>query len=115
MARQTWHILRDGESLTVSRRLPVRWDVAGETDVPGARRRLRLAHQIRQDLWRALRRQRGFSPAVEVRRAGPRICVRAGGRIEGPFNRCTLEARIAVLLADDLARARWVRHAGGGV
>ena len=112
MSRGRWHILRDGACLTLARRLPPVFDVAGETRLPDAAR-ARIAHQIRQDMWRALREVRGFSPVVEVRREAGSLAVRAGGRVAGPCNRALLSARIADLLACPSHRARWVRHAGG--
>ena len=109
-----WHILREGAAVTVTRRLPLRWDVAARTVLPPVlppARPLRLAAQVRQDLWRALRRQRGFAPAVAVvpEGAGLRLC--AGGRVDAAHDRAALEARIAALLADPGRRARWLRCA----
>ncbi|MFV0358314.1 hypothetical protein [Tropicimonas sp.] len=106
---ERWHILRDGARLTLARHLPARFDVEARTTLPAARR-LRIASQIRQDLWRAIRSQRGFSPVVEVVRAGGGLTVRAGGRITGAqFNRERIEARIAALLDDPSHRDRWLR------
>ncbi len=110
MARDGWHVLRDAGSVTVTRRLPLRWDVAAQATLPRAGR-LRVAHQVRQDLWRRLRDLRGFAPAVRVTHAGTGLAVQAGGRVEGPFDRAVVEARIADLLADPAARARWLRCA----
>jgi len=112
VARNGWHILRQGASVTVTRRLPVVWDVAAETRLPDAGR-LRVAQQVRQDLWRALRRQRGFAPAVRVARDGAGLSVRAGGRVAAPHDRARLEAGIARLLACRAHRARWVVSARG--
>ena len=67
MSRKRWHILREGDSLTMTRALPVRFDVAAGTTLPGGGR-LRLAMQVRQDLWRALQALRGFAPVVQVTR-----------------------------------------------
>ncbi|MEO0360348.1 MAG: hypothetical protein AAF322_04530, partial [Pseudomonadota bacterium] len=69
--------------------------------------KLRLAHQVRQDVWRALRRLRGFSPAVEVRDAPGGVTVRAGGRVDGPVPPGAAE-RIASVLADERNRRRWL-------
>lgn len=110
MARNTWHILRDDTCLTLARHLPVRFDVSAEAVLPDGGR-LRLARQVRQDLWRRLQGQRGFSPVVEVARKGGSCHVRAGGRIDGRFAKARLEAEIASLLADPKARARWSAHA----
>jgi hypothetical protein len=113
VARNGWHILREGAAVTVSRRVPVVWDVAAETRLPDAGR-LRVAHQVRQDLWRALRRQRGFAPAVRVARDGAGLSVRAGGRVAAPHDRARLEAEIARVLSAPAHRARWRAAAGGG-
>ena len=110
MARNDWHILRDDTCLTLARHLPVRFDVCAETVLPDGGR-LRIARQVRQDLWRRLQAQRGFSPVVEVARDGGACRVRAGGRIEGRFARARIEAEISALLADPEARARWSAHA----
>lgn len=106
-----WHILRDGPRLTLARHLPPRFDVAADTRLPLAGRR-RIASQIRQDLWRALRRQRGFSPVVEVTTEPGGLAVRAGGRIDAAcYDRARIATRIAALLEDRTNRARWVRSA----
>jgi hypothetical protein len=111
VARDRWHILREGDAVTVARRMPLRWDVSAETRLPAARR-LRIAQQVRQDLWRALRGQRGFAPQVRVRECADGLHLRAGGRIHGAHDRKAIEGRIAALLADRDARARWVACAG---
>ena len=114
MSRGRWHVLREGPVLTLTRALPPRFDVVAETRMPMARRG-RLAGQIRQDLWRALRHQRGFSPVVEITGRAGALAVRAGGRVSvRPFDRAGLEARISELLADRACRARWLRCAGRG-
>lgn len=112
MALRGWHIVREGQALTLARRLPVRWDVFGEAAFPPAAP-LRLAQQIRQDLWRALRHLRGFAPAVTVREANGALTVRAGGQVEGACPPATA-ARIAALLADPALRRRWLAHARPG-
>ncbi|WP_116130897.1 hypothetical protein [Tropicimonas sp. IMCC34043] len=113
MSKDRWHILREGPVLVLARHLPVRFDVSATTDLPAAGR-ARLAGQIRQDLWRALQAQRGFSPAVEVTAVASGLRVRAGGRVAaGRFDRAGLEARIAAVLEDPGNRVRWIRSAGG--
>lgn len=109
MARNGWHILREDGALTLARRLPVRFDLAVETRLPPARK-LRIAQQVRQDMWRALRGLRGFAPAVTVREDGSGLRVIAGGQVDGPWPDDT-ELRIAELLASPRNRARWVRWA----
>jgi len=110
-----WHISRHGAALTLSRacplRFPVRWDVAAETLLPWPARSLRLAHLVRQDLWRVLRRQRGFAPIVSVASLCQGTRLRAGGRVAGHHDRARLEGRIAALLEDGATRARWMRGA----
>lgn len=111
-----WHIDRDERAVTLSRRRPVVWDVAVERLLPGqGGGRARLAHMVRQDLWRALRRQRGFAPVVTVSRAPGGLAVRAGGRVDAPHDRRVLEARIADVLDLPSNRARWLRSASNCV
>jgi hypothetical protein len=110
MGRGGWHILRDGDTVTVARRLPVRFDLRATAAFPPAAR-LRLAHQVRQDLWRTLRDLRGFRPVVRVRTDAAGLCITAGGDVAGPFPRAQAEARISALLHDPRTRARWLAHA----
>lgn len=106
-----WHTLREDTGLTVARRMPPRFDVAASAAFPPARKG-RLAHQIRQDLWRMLRHLPGFSPVVRVMEDGPYLTVTAGGRIDGRgFPKAETEARIAALLVSPAHRTRWMRHA----
>lgn len=105
-----WHIDRDAGAVTVSRRVPVRFDLAVEARLPAARSLTRMAQQIRQDLWRGLRDLRGFAPAVRVERRPGGLLVRAGGQVDGPIP-ATARAQIADLLADPVRRARWQRCA----
>lgn len=109
MNRKGWHILRDGDRLTLTRRLPVRFDVQAETVLRDGSR-ARMAQQIRQDLWRQLQNLRGFSPVVELTRKDGQLHVRAGGRVDGAVAP-GLEARIAALLSHPKARARWQAYA----
>lgn len=105
-----WHILREGGVLTLSRHLPPRFDVMAETVLPRANAR-RLAHQVRQDMWRALRNLRGFSPVVRVSDGPDHMTITAGGRVTGNAPAGT-GALIAAVLEAPANRARWVRHAG---
>lgn len=109
-----WHILRDPDGLTLARALPPRFDVRAETVLPMAEP-LRLAHQIRQDIWRALQRVRGFSPVVRVEPQAAGVKVTAGGRVAGAVPP-DAGARIADVLEHPGHRDRWVRFArpGGG-
>ncbi|MEL6521412.1 MAG: hypothetical protein AAFQ66_10635 [Pseudomonadota bacterium] len=110
MGRQTWHVERNGAVLTLARHWPPRFDVEAETSMPDARR-LRLAHQIRQDMWRRLQRVRGFSPVVRVERQGADLIVRAGGRVLAPFDKARINQQLILLLTDPDLRERWSRHA----
>ncbi len=112
VSRARWHILRDEAAVTVCRRLPVRFDVAAEADMPAPRRPVRLAQQVRQDMWRMLQDQRGFLPAVRVTAMGQGVTVRAGGEIAASgFPKARIEAQITDLLASPSHRARWLRYA----
>ncbi|MEQ8898081.1 MAG: hypothetical protein RID23_13415 [Roseovarius sp.] len=110
MARDGWHIVEEAGVLTVARRWPARFDVAVETVLPMVSRR-RLAQQVRQDVWRALRRLKGFSPVVRVAPEAGMLAVTAGGQVDGPVARAQAEARIAGVLADAANRERWIRWA----
>lgn len=110
MARNAWHILKDDQSVTVARRVPARFDVVSEAKLPLGDK-LRVAQQVRQDLWRALQNQTGFSPVVEVRESDGSLSIRAGGQCDRKIARQLIENRIADLLNDAGKRARWVRFA----
>lgn len=109
MRNRGFHTLREAGTVTVTRRLPPRFDVVAEASFPPARKG-RLAHQIRQDLWRALRGQRGFSPVVEVRETASGVHVRAGGQLDTKVTQ-QLSARIGALLHDPAHSKRWMRNA----
>ncbi len=114
MSRDLWHIQKDAQSVTVTRRVPARFDVEAQTHLPLHAMqisKLRVAQQVRQDLWRMLQNQRGFSPVVEVCNVGDALTIRAGGQCDRPVHRETLENRIAELLEDSAKRARWLRFA----
>jgi len=110
MGRSHWHVIEEkgGGALTVARRMPVRFDLAVETVLSGTTGRRRLAHLVRQDLWRALQSLRGFAPAVQVRRDEQSMHVLAGGAVMGRFDRIGYEALIAQVLEDEAKRARWM-------
>ena len=111
MAR-TWHILREDGVLTLCRQAPARLDVSAATVLP-AGDPVRLAHQIRQDMWRAVRNVRGFSPVVRLEQRVGGIAVTAGGQVMGPVAP-GLPARIAAVLENPANRRRWLAHAGRG-
>lgn len=104
-----WHVLEDGMALTLARRLPPRFDLSEERQFPPLRRRA-LAHAIRQDVWRALRHLRGFTPVVRVARNGEGMAVRAGGACDGALP-SVARARLAAVMNCPARRARWMRHA----
>lgn len=109
-----WHIARDGTALTLARPGRARFDLAAVTRLPGGRPAV-LAHEIRKDVWRALRGLRGFSPAVRIEADRGGLAVTAGGAVMGrAWPRSWAEAQLAAVLADPARRARWVAHAGRG-
>ncbi|GAA6200604.1 hypothetical protein [Aquicoccus sp. SU-CL01552] len=110
MSRARWHILREQAALTLTRAVPARFDIGAETVLPMADP-LRLAHQIRQDMWRALQKLRGFSPVVRLEARDGGLLVRAGGRVAAPVPPAAV-ARIAEVLESPANRQRWLRHAG---
>ncbi|MEO9465825.1 hypothetical protein [Sulfitobacter pontiacus] len=109
MTKSSWHILRDDKGLTLARQMPPRFDVQSETVLAKADP-LRLAHQIRQDMWRALQNMRGFSPVVRVETRAEYVKITAGGRVEGRVPTNAAE-QIAEVLENPGNRARWLRHA----
>lgn len=110
MRRNRWHVLEEDGALIVARRVPVRFDLAVETSLPRGGKR-RVAHQVRQDIWRALRHLRGFAPAVRVAEGACGLRVTAGGQVDGAWPRAQAEARIAAVLENPANRARWIRWA----
>ena len=110
MAKQRWHILRDSHGVTLTRRLPVRFDLSSQVVLPNARK-LYLAQQIRQDLWRRLQNLRGFAPVVRIENHVGGVLVTAGGQIDGMVNRNRCEAEIQCLLTDEGLQARWLSQA----
>ncbi|MGI3165080.1 hypothetical protein [Pseudooceanicola sp. 200-1SW] len=113
MAKAGWHRLREEDAVTIARRLPVRFDLAVEARLPCARpvSLTRVAHQVRQDMWRRLQGLRGFSPAVEVRQEAGHLTIRAGGTVAGALP-ATARDTLAELLDSPTHRARWLAHAG---
>ena len=93
--------------------VPVRFDVSAETRLAAAPPG-RIAHQVRQDLWRALRRLRGFAPVVSVTPVEDGLQVVAGGAVAGAIPPGTA-ARIAAVLDHPGNRARWIAHARRGL
>jgi hypothetical protein len=113
MSAKGWHIMRDHDAgLTLARQLPVRFDVSAEALFPVVGR-LRLATQVRQDLWRILQQVRGFTPVIRVQQDGDQLRLTAGGQVSGRAPKDQIERQISDLLASPSHRARWVRNAGG--
>lgn len=113
MARTKWHILTEDGALTLARRLPVRFDLAVQTQLPRCGRR-RLALQIRQDMWRLLQDLRGFAPIVRVEQMAGGLQVTAGGQVDqAPFPKRCSEEKLRQMLSDRNNRSRWLAHAGG--
>ena len=111
MARNGWHILRDETGLTLARHLPVRFDVSVVADLPLCDAG-RLARQVRQDIWRALQRVRGFSPVVRGERLDHAMRVTAGGRLPKYSHVASTKARLDDVLSDPALRTRWLTWAG---
>lgn len=106
-----WDIDRSDDCLTLSRGGRLRFDISAVADFPICARE-RLAHQIRQDLWRALQHIRGLSPIVLIERSSTGLSVKAGGEIHGKtFPADHLNAQIYGVLQDKEKRARWLRFA----
>ncbi len=110
MSRARWHILREEGAVTLARHLPARFDVAATTRLAPVRM-VPLAHQIRQDLWRALQRLRGFSPVVRIVAVPGGLHVIAGGRLDHAGPRAAIEARVQEVLDHAGNRTRWTRWA----
>ncbi len=117
--RTAWHLQRDGAVLVLSRRLPARFDLSAATVLQAGAypvSRGRLAHQIRQDVWRCLQNLRGFRPVVQITHdaAAGALHVIAGGALPtrtASAARSKAETLLADLLADPARRSRWLRHA----
>ncbi|WP_370045022.1 MULTISPECIES: hypothetical protein [Salipiger] len=109
MRRKGWHTHEIEGELILARRWPARFDLSVETRLPPVGRKARLAHQVRQDLWRALQSLRGFSPCVSVREVDGATLLRAGGQLDTSAPRALAEARLAAVLHDDDNRRRWLR------
>ena len=107
-----WHVIRDNGGLTLARHLPVRFDLQAETTLPSGDP-LRLAHQIRQDMWRVLQNLRGFSPVVQVMPCDAGWHITAGGRLLAPATQ-TSRQQVQDVLETGRNRARWMRHAARG-
>jgi hypothetical protein len=111
---QQWHMLRaDDGVLTLSRRLPARFDFAATTVISGGAnlRKGRIATQVRQDMWRVLQSLRGFAPVVQVKVLGDDLEITAGGAVDGRFPKPRSVALVSAVLDCPDRRARWMRSA----
>ncbi len=91
----------------MARHLPARFDVSVVSDLPLCDAG-RLARQVRQDMWRALQRVRGFSPVVRVERFEDVMRVTAGGRLPRSSQSAWVSERLDALLNDPRKRHRWL-------
>ncbi|MFU8882389.1 MAG: hypothetical protein ACNA7Q_08470 [Rhodobacterales bacterium] len=123
--RGAWHLQRQGDVLVLSRRVPARFDLsASALLMTGGRRigRARMAHQLRQDMWRCLQGVRGFWPVVRIEHREDALQVTAGGGLDNVLPQSAksrAEGMLAAVLEDPAHQARWLRHAvvkaaGGG-
>ncbi|MEP3054680.1 hypothetical protein [Ascidiaceihabitans sp.] len=106
-----WYLLCEGERTVLCRRYPAQFDFDASTIFPNAHP-VRLAHQIRQDMWRKLQNVRGFSPVVQITHMAEGLHVKAGGRVSGRVTRHMTE-QVGAVLDDPKNRARWLRCAKG--
>ena len=111
-----WKVVEEGNSLLLHRAgLSPQWsvDVSRTLDWPATPgQRLRIAHQIRQDVWRACQTTRGFVPVVQVSTDGHQTVMRAGGSLTTRSGHVSiLETRIAAVLDDGNNRRRWRAYA----
>lgn len=106
-----WSIHIDGDTLTLCRPGRARMDVAVcATLAAPVRSRRRLARAIRQDIWRACRAARGFSPVVEVSHSAGTTTICAGGQIDG-VRPGRIAETIGQVLEAPANRARWQGYA----
>lgn len=107
--RAGWDIQRTGSCVQVARKGRTRLDFSAATFLQ-THGRLRVAQEVRQDLWRCLQGQRGFTPIVRTEQESNGMLVTAGGMVDGIANLQSLTQRVANLLADPTKRARWGRY-----
>ncbi|MEM1362870.1 MAG: hypothetical protein AAGF94_14345 [Pseudomonadota bacterium] len=115
MSRNALHMIRDGDVLILSRRPGLRAAGPGvwaETRLPLGLRASTLAHEVRKDVWRALRSLRGLLPVVQIWpcQEAPGLRVRAGGMVT-PSPPVVLQTKLQAVLNDRDIRARWIAHA----
>lgn len=106
------HILNEDGTLTLARRLPLRWDLCVEYKLTAQRlSRRRLALRIRQDLWRTCQSVKGFLPLVSIREERDAYQLSLGATLMAPAPKTWIEARIHTLLENPERIARWCRFA----
>lgn len=91
------------------------WDLIAEAALPvhaaSAPMRRRIAHQVRQDVWRALKRLRGFVPVVRVADTGHTAVVRAGGLVLTGQATMRDKQRVEDVISNTNNQRRWLAHA----
>ncbi len=105
-----WVQTRRDNSLTLHRPGRARLDVQVPATLAGQHRQTRLAHAIRQDLWRALQTTRGFSPIVQLDPQENETKIIAGGQIDGRSTPALAQA-IKAVLENPKNRHRWQQWA----
>lgn len=114
MSNRGWHIERNDAGLTLSRDGNAHFDVSASVVLPLMARE-KLAHQIRQDMWRALRNLRGFSPVVRIQNQNDSLHVTAGGAVASKtFAKSLSEDQITSVLTNPQNQRRWRQFAGAG-
>lgn len=108
MRRNGWYVSDSDGEYILSRRFPARLDVFEAANFPFVNK-ARLANQVRQDLWRAMKHLRGFSPVIHIATTPSGLRLKAGGQC-GILPTQT-SAKIAELLEDPVRRARWIKCA----
>lgn len=115
-----WAVIEeDGSSTLAPMGVAPRWDLLAEAALPcgvapSPRQRRRIAHQVRQDVWRALARLRGFVPVVRVTHDQGRVAIRAGGCLMTGRPTARDTARIDDILNDKNNQRRWMAFAARG-
>lgn len=103
-----WYEHDEGKTYVLSRHLPPRFDISACAKFP-LLRKSRLAHQVRQDVWRALQGVRGFSPVIRIDTFSDHMVLTAGG----PCAHSTAHTQqvLETVLSDQAKRARWIKCA----
>ncbi|WP_306132100.1 hypothetical protein [Roseivivax marinus] len=111
--RHGWYWAEADGALVHARHWPPRFDVSAEGTFPRVSSR-KLAVAIRQDLWRKMKRLRGFSPVVTITHNDEFFSVRIGGRVgKAPVSE-SVQTMLEDLLTSPTHRAAWRKWAGRG-